>query len=233
MVRFCCWCAMTLADGARWQDEAASWVERHFRDTSLMPRLHDTEKALLRSQSGPLSGAALSTVPTCFHTRIDSHLFRLLLLRHLRLPLPPCVPVCRCGSPLDSLATIEQRVHGQGLLARRGFAVEMAAARCAGDLDHIQHWTVEDLRLWQKAFLSLGRGAARPGHQVSEVRADGTARPGAAQRDGVALVSARRPELVRRGARTRLVVFAGDVGGRLISCACWPQRKLDQSHPSS
>ena len=46
---------------------------------------------------------------------------------------------------------------------------------------------------------------------VSPVRADGTARPGAAQRDGVALVS---PELVGRGARARLVVLAGEVGGR-------------------
>ena len=81
-----------------WQHEAASRVERHFRDTSLMPRMHDTEKALLRSQSAPLSGAALSTAPTCFHTRIESHLFHLLLLRRLRLLLPPCVPVCRCGA---------------------------------------------------------------------------------------------------------------------------------------
>ena len=55
---------------------------------------------------------------------------------------------------------------------------------------------------------------------VSPVRADGTARPGAAHRDGVALASARRlkertyPELVGRGGRARLVVLAGEVGGR-------------------
>ena len=107
-----------------WQHEAASRVERHFRDTSLMPRL----KALLRSQSGPMSGAALSTAPTCFHTRIESHLFRLLLLRRLRLPLPPCVPVCRCGRPLDSFGH-HRACPRAGLLARRGFAVEMAAAK--------------------------------------------------------------------------------------------------------
>ena len=112
-----------------WQHEAASRVERHFRDTSLMPRLNDTEKALLRSQSGPMSGAALSTAPTCFHTRIESHLFRLLLLRRLRLPLPPCVPVCRCGRPLDSFGHHRAACPRAGLLARRGFAVEMAAAK--------------------------------------------------------------------------------------------------------
>ena len=113
-----------------WQHEAASRVERYFRDTSLMPRLNDTEMALLRSQSGPLSGAALSTAPTCFHTRIESHLFRLLLLRRLRLPHPPsCVPVCRCGRPLDSFGHHRAGCPRAGLLARRGFAVEMAAAK--------------------------------------------------------------------------------------------------------
>ena len=55
---------------------------------------------------------------------------------------------------------------------------------------------------------------------MSPVRADGTARRGVAQRDGVALVNARRqkerthPELVGRGGIARLVVLAGEVGGR-------------------
>ena len=66
-----------------------------------------------------MSGASLSTAPTCFYTRIESHLFRLLLLRRLRLLLPPCVPV------LESTSN--------------------------------QHWTLEDSRLWQKAFLSFRR----------------------------------------------------------------------------
>ena len=55
---------------------------------------------------------------------------------------------------------------------------------------------------------------------VSPVRHDGTARPGAAERDGVALTQARRqkertyPELVGEGGRARLVVLAAEVGGR-------------------
>ena len=55
---------------------------------------------------------------------------------------------------------------------------------------------------------------------VSPVRHDGTARPGAAECDGVALTQARRqkertyPELVGEGGRARLVVFAAEVGGR-------------------
>ena len=64
-----------LADGARppfhgvddqepgvvrqgWQHEAASRVERDVRERRLMPRLADHERALLRTQSGPLAGQA-------------------------------------------------------------------------------------------------------------------------------------------------------------------------------
>ena len=55
---------------------------------------------------------------------------------------------------------------------------------------------------------------------VSAVQGDGVPRRGAANRDGVALASARRkkartyPELVAAGARARLVVLALEVGGR-------------------
>ena len=81
------------------------------------------------------------------------------------------------------------------------------------------------------------RGAAHPGHH--------NARPGGAQRDGVALVSARRLkersflELVGRGASARLVVLAGEVGGcwsgatsflRLVGLS---ERQTRATHPSA
>ena len=117
-----------------WQHEAASRVERHFRDTSLMPRLNDTEKTLLRSQSDPMSGAALSTAPTCFHTRIESYLFRLLLLRRLRLSLPPCVPVCHCGRSLDSFGHHRAACPWAGLLAASRW--RLPRPKCAGKQVH-------------------------------------------------------------------------------------------------
>ena len=40
----------------------------------------------------PCSGAALPTAPTCFHTHRVAPVPLLLLLRRLRLLLPPCVP---------------------------------------------------------------------------------------------------------------------------------------------
>ena len=55
---------------------------------------------------------------------------------------------------------------------------------------------------------------------VSALHCDGNALRGAGDRDGVALVAARRrkeriyPELVRPGHRARLVVIAGEVAGR-------------------
>ena len=55
---------------------------------------------------------------------------------------------------------------------------------------------------------------------VSPLHCDGTARPGAAHIDGVALHAARRqkertyPELVGPRSRSRLVVLGGEVGGR-------------------
>ena len=55
---------------------------------------------------------------------------------------------------------------------------------------------------------------------ISALRRDGTAREGAANRNGVAIRSAHRrkertyPELVGAGGRARLVILAGEVGGR-------------------
>ena len=63
-----------------WQHEAHSRTEMVHRDTWIMPRLTDDERAMLRSQSGPGSGLALSSVPASAALRIDSHHFRVLLL---------------------------------------------------------------------------------------------------------------------------------------------------------
>ena len=83
-----------------WQHEAASRIERQHRGR-LMPRFAEQEQALLRSQSGPLAGVAFSTTPSSYLKRIESHLFRVLLLRRLRLSLPLSARQCRCGRPLD------------------------------------------------------------------------------------------------------------------------------------
>ena len=63
------------------------------REQDLMPRFVEDDRALLRSQSGPLAGMSFSTVSA----RIDSQAFRVLLLSLLRLPLLFSSRRCRSG----------------------------------------------------------------------------------------------------------------------------------------
>ena len=67
------------------------------RETQIFPRMADAAEPLVRSHGGP-GGLALLTCPTCRLTTIDSHLFRVILLRHLHMPLLPTVRSCRWPS---------------------------------------------------------------------------------------------------------------------------------------
>ena len=95
----------------------------------LLSVMSDSEKAMLRSQGGCGAGAAFSTSPNCALTRIEPPFFRTLLLRRLRLPLSLTQRDCRCGRPLDSCGHHRAACARSGVLGRRGFAVESAAAR--------------------------------------------------------------------------------------------------------
>ena len=118
-----------------WQHEAASRVERQFLEREMMVRVTAPEQALMRSQSGPYAGMALSTAPANFLTRIDPALLRVLLLRRLRLPLPLSSRLCRCGRPLDSFGHHRAACPRAGVLGRRGFAVESAQLEFAEGLE--------------------------------------------------------------------------------------------------
>ena len=222
-----------------WQHEASSRVEQQFRALDLFPRLTDTEKTMLRSQSGPGAGAFLSTTPSNLLTRIDSFSFRTLLCRGLRLAIPLSTRICWCGRTIDHFGHHSAACARSGVLARRGFAVESAVARTCregggrvatnrmirdldlavpnpGDLRSIEV-IVDGLGIFGGAHLAVDAT------MVSPVRADGLSRTGAAARDGVALTTARLrkqrtfPELSGRHRRCRLVVFATETGGRWSS----------------
>ena len=218
-----------------------------------MPRLAEREMALLRSQSGPYAGMALSIAPASFLTRIDSALFRVLLLRRLRLPLPLSFRLCRCGRPLDSFGHHRAACSRAGVLGRRGFAVESAAARVCRvtlnmmvrDMDFSVPHAHNTRRLEIVADglpLFGGTQLAIDTTLVSTLHCDGSARRGAAHRDGVALLTARRkkertyPELIGPHARARLVVLAGEVGSRWSdetrSFLCQLARAKARSEPS-
>ena len=219
-----------------WQHEAASRLEREFRERHLMPHLAAHERALVRSQSGPFAGMAFSSAPSSHLQRIDSHLFRVLLLRRLRLPLPLSARSCRCGRLLDSLGHHRASCSRAGVLGRRGFAVESAGARIcreAGgrvttnvmmrDLDLTVPHASDQRRLEIVAdglplFASVQLAVDTT--LVSPLHCDGTPHRGADNVHGAVLAVARRrkestyPELVGPHARARLVVLAGEIGGR-------------------
>ena len=208
------------------------WNGKH-RERHLMPVFADSERALLRAQSGPAAGMSLSAVPSSPQTRIESQLFRVLLLRRLRLPLPPASRLCRCGRLLDNFGHHRASCAQAGVLGRRGFAVESTAARICQeargrvatnvlvrDFDipvpidaRRLEVVVDGLPLFGGAQLAVDTTL------VSSLHCDGSPHQGAADVDGAVLGAARRrkertyPELVRPGRRARLVVLAGDVAG--------------------
>ena len=85
-----------------WQHEASGRVEQDFRE-SLFTGMTASDRALARSQSGPGAGVAFSASPSSILTRIEAPLFRVLVQRRLRLPLPLSHRICGCGLSIDSL----------------------------------------------------------------------------------------------------------------------------------
>ena len=217
-----------------WQHEAAARMEWQHRER-VVPVLSDSARALLRAQSGPAVGMSLSAVLSSPQTKIESQLFRVLLLRRLRLPLPPASRLCRCGRLLDSFGHHRASCGQAGVLGRRGFAVESAAARICREAGGrvVTNVFLRDLDLPVPVNDGLrlevvvdgfavfgGAQLAMDTTVVSSFHCDGSPHRGTADVDGTVLAAARRrkertfPELVRPGRRARLVVLAGDVAGR-------------------
>lgn len=84
---------------------------------------------MLDSQTGPYAGRAFTTIPYGPDTTYQSHIFRVLLLRRLRLPLPLTERTCRCRRNLDTLGDHRAACARAGVLRTRGGPLEHAAAR--------------------------------------------------------------------------------------------------------
>ena len=96
---------------------------------TVWPTLTSPERALWRSQKGPLACSAFMAFPTSRSTRIDPQPFRVLLCRRLHLPLPFSSRTCRCGRLLDCRGHHRAACAEAGVLGARGFALERAAAQ--------------------------------------------------------------------------------------------------------
>ena len=211
-----------------WQRIATIPVHGELVEGCVRPRLSQSEQALFRSQGGPLSSVPFTCFPTSPLTRFDASLFRVLFLRRLWLPLPPSSRFCRCGRLLDVLGHHCAVCAQAGVLGRRRYALESAAARIcreAGarvttnvmvrDLDLLPLHQVDALADGLPLF--HGAQVALDTTLVSPLRQDGTPHVRCAVEDGVASKARRRkertyPELSGAHGRARLVVLACDSG---------------------
>ena len=124
-----------LADGARppednelgttWQQEAAIRVEQQFREQQLFLVLSESERTLLRSQSGR-ARSRFSVPPTANPAvRFDSQIFECFCC----VPSSPLVQrFCQCGRHIDEFGR-HRAVCAQAGVLGRGFALESVAAR--------------------------------------------------------------------------------------------------------
>ena len=112
-----------------WQQVAATKLEESHLRGAIWPHLTETEKALTRSQSGPMAAVTSICRPTSPLSRLDAQEFRVLLCRRLWLPLTLTLRYCRCGRPLDSRGHHRAACATVGVLGARGFPLESAAAR--------------------------------------------------------------------------------------------------------
>ena len=137
---------------------------------------------------------------------------RVLILRRLRLPLPPTSRHCRCRRFLDPLGDHRSAYAVAGVLAQRGYPPEVAAARICREAGARVATNVflrdlnipsppadgrrlevvaNNLPLWNGAQLAIDVTL------VSPVQRNGVSIPGAHHTDGIAAARA-----VRRKART-------------------------------
>ena len=146
-----------------------------------------------------------------FLSRIDSHLFRVLLLRRLRLPLPLSARQCRCGRPSTLLATTVLHVPEQGsweagLHSRERGSTNLPRGRgqSCGERNAPRlrfsrskpsgPASLGDPRRWLAPLWGGGAQLAVDTTLVSPLDCDGSPHPGAANVDGAVLAVARREE---------------------------------------
>ena len=180
-----------------WQFHAAQATDDCFFRHEVVPRLTDTQQAMVRSQSGPLPGVPFTCLPTSPLTRFDAQVFRVLLLRRLWRPLPLSASACRCGRPLDDLG------HHRSVCDVGSFGSEhlrVLRRACAGKLGAGSHSTCGSV------ISTCLRGVPMTRDVLRSLQTD--------CRFSTARKETTYPELSGANGRARLVVLACEIGGR-------------------
>ena len=85
-----------------WQYWASSLLDTSFRKNSMLTGRPASRQAHLRTHSGLNAGIVFAHAPTTAECTVPPHLFRVLLLERLNLPLPITEATCNgCHEPLD------------------------------------------------------------------------------------------------------------------------------------
>ena len=113
-----------------WQYWASSVTDSFFRKTTMLTSRPASRRAHLRSHSGRNAGIALAHAPTAPEYTIPAHLFRVLLLERLRLPLPISDALCDgCHERLDSRGCHRAACTRTGRIRKRATPTEKMLAR--------------------------------------------------------------------------------------------------------
>ena len=217
-----------------WQHKASTTAHARLK-AELFTAIPPASQALVTSQSGPFASRAFTTIPYTNDFAYPSHLFRILLLRRLRLPLPLFARTCRCRRTFDSLGDHRAACAQSGVLRSRGGPLERAAARVCREagarvtthtrladlnVQHVQH--IDDRRievianglpLWGGAQLAVDTTLVSPLTRAGEPRRRAGRFAAAALHDARKAKERTYPELLRNS-RCRLVVLGIEVGGR-------------------
>ena len=115
------------------QLKASRHLQEKFHLDVVWPSLSDSERAMLRSQHGPLASAALTALPTSGATKIAAQPFRLLLCRTSPSPIAPFFSHLPMWPPTPTcLATIAQRARKLGVWVGGVSPSSALQHRCAG-----------------------------------------------------------------------------------------------------
>ena len=104
-----------------WQQKASSAIEKHHFQVSVWPQLLEHERAMMRSQIGPLASAPFVSFPVDRTSRIRRTFPSALASQASSAP--------RCGRLLVAKGHHRAVFATVGVLGRRGWALESVAAR--------------------------------------------------------------------------------------------------------
>ena len=224
------------------------------RSTQLNSFKFGTDKLIQFLGDAGLKLNAFTTIPYTTEFEYPSHLFRILLLRRLRLHLPLSARFCRCRRPLDPLGDHRAACAQSGVLRARGGPLERAAARICREggarvttntrARGSQHpHPVQSRRsshrgyrqwvtVWGGSQLAVDTTLVSPLTRSGEPRSRGGTFAGAALQDARRTKERTYPELLRNR-RCRLVVLGIEVGGRCSNEASSFVRMLAQARGRS